>query len=218
MITLIQAINESKTDIPCLSKVARASTSGASSIQMSSPLDPEELEVTVAAGGATFCADFCKAQLKFRLEVCLKYCTLVFTKGALTYLFLFGENILSEALQRLGGDVVLLHDKPLSHRAESLLSHLPLVVTPSLRVSLKALVQTVPLPHFLKCKGPEAALSINGPVYIHFKVAGDWRKQLHIFEQVILHPLVMAGSSLWMAILFDVAIKDAKILNAIINS
>ena len=90
-----------------------------------------------------------------------------------TYLFLFVENKSPEALQCLGADVLLLHSKPLANRRESLLCHLPLLGTASLRVGIKALVQAVPLPHLLKGEGLKATLSINGPVHIFLQVAGD---------------------------------------------
>ena len=94
-----------------------------------------------------------------------------------TYLFLFVKNKFPEALQWL--DVLLLHSKPLANRRESLLCHLLLLGTASLRVGIKALVQAVPLPHLLKGEGLKATLSINGPVHIFLQVAGGRGKTPH---------------------------------------
>lgn len=103
-----------------------------------------------------------------------------FRISTLTYLFV--KDVLPESLQGFGSYVILFHDKPLFNRSVRLLSHSPLMVTASLRVGLQALVQAVPLPHLLKSKGPEATLSINGPVYIYLQMARDSREQLHIFK------------------------------------
>lgn len=128
--------------------------------------------MAVAAGRAMSCRGVfvtgkrCLLQVVAVLEVAVAAGT-----GYVLLRFPSFENVLPEALQGLSGDVVLLHNKPLSDRTVSLLSHLSLVVIPRLRDSLKALVHTAPLPHFLKCKRPEA-----GPVYVHFKMAGDRRE------------------------------------------
>lgn len=177
IIWIIQDIN--KVILPCLSKEVRASTSRASSAQPPSPLDPDELELAAAAGGAPSCGGFCEVQV---VEDCIK-CCVILNKGTFKKqkkAYFFGKNIPPEALQWLGGDVLLLHHQPLPHRAVRLLCHFPLVVGTSLRVSLKSLVQAVPLPHLQERKWPEAALPINGSVYIDLEVAGDLWKQLHI--------------------------------------
>ncbi len=64
--------------MPCLSKEVSASTSRASSTQPPSPLDPDELELAAAAGGALSCGGFCEVQVD---EVCIKCCAVIFSKG-----------------------------------------------------------------------------------------------------------------------------------------
>lgn len=133
------------------------------------------------------------------------------TVSTLTYLLV--KDVLPEPLQGLGCDVVLLHGQPLPHCCVCVLSHPPLVGTSSLWVGMQAFVQTVPLPHFLKGEGPEAALTIDSPVHIDLQVAGNGREQLHILQEMLLHPLVVYGPPLRMT-----AIKETITLHNIVIS
>lgn len=167
-------------------------------------------QLAAAAGGALFCGGFFEVQVGEFQPWCLfeaLQCG-VFTKSTFkkkTYLFV--KNVPLKALQWLGGDVLLLHDQPLFHRAVCFQRHFPFVISVSLWIRLESFVQAVPLPHLKECKWPEAALPINGPVYIDLKVAGDLWKQPDILQQEILHPLVRAHFSFRVAALLYVQIK-----------
>ncbi len=88
--------------MPCLSKEVSASISRASSTQPPSPLDPDELELVAAAGGALSCGGFCEVQAD---EVCIKCCVVIFfcDKGIFikqkNNAYLFVKNVPPEALQ-----------------------------------------------------------------------------------------------------------------------
>lgn len=96
----------------------------------------------------------------------------------------------------VGGDVILFHPEPLPHWTVSLLGHSLLLLRPSLQASLLTFVGTFPAPQFLEGKGLEPALSINSPVHIVFKVAGDWREHLHIIQQVVYDQLLTDSTPL----------------------
>ena len=79
-------------------------------------------------------------------------------------------------------------------------------------------MKAVPLPHLLERERPEVPLSIDGPVHVYLQVAGDWRVQLHVPVQVVLHPLGLDCTfSVWVAALLNVAIEDTKIENMLLN-